>query len=95
MALATDRAVDVLLVVQASVRAAMSSASGPSTAIRGPNGLVITKLDETDQAGGATHAAIDSEPLPIAYLCDGPRVPEDIHDATVEMLLDAVLPTST
>ncbi len=92
---ATDRAVDVLLVVQASVRA--RDVERLRTVYRDPrpSGLVITKLDETDQAGGATHAAIDSEPLPVAYLCDGPRVPEDIHDATVDMLLDAVLPLAT
>ena len=59
-----------------------------------PTGLVITKLDETDQVGGAAHAAAEHDPLPVAYLCDGPRVPEDVHDATLEMLLDAVLPLS-
>jgi flagellar biosynthesis protein FlhF len=55
---------------------------------------VITKLDETSQAGGAAHAALDGL-LPVAYLCDGPKVPEDIHEASVDALVDAVLPSPT
>jgi flagellar biosynthesis protein FlhF len=53
--------------------------------------LVITKLDETVEAGGVMHAALPHG-LPIAYLCNGPRVPEDIREASVEAVVDAVLP---
>ncbi|HKQ69375.1 MAG TPA: flagellar biosynthesis protein FlhF [Polyangiaceae bacterium] len=91
----TDRPVDILLVVQASVRPRDVDRLRAVYKNPQPKGLVVTKLDETDQAGGALHAALDTRTLPIAYLCDGPRVPEDVHDATVEMLLDAVLPLST
>ena len=53
--------------------------------------VVITKLDETIEAGGVMHAALP-ENIPIAYLCNGPRVPEDIREASVEAVVDAVLP---
>ena len=48
-----------------------------------PTEVVITKLDETVEAGGVLHAALPSN-IPIAYLCNGPRVPEDIREASVE-----------
>lgn len=56
-----------------------------------PTEVVITKLDETIEAGGVMHAALP-ESIPIAYLCNGPRVPEDIREASVEAVVDAVLP---
>src|SRR3954471_10944218 len=56
-----------------------------------PTEVVITKLDETLEAGGVMHAALPSN-IPIAYLCNGPRVPEDIREASVEAVVDAVLP---
>jgi flagellar biosynthesis protein FlhF len=56
-----------------------------------PTEVVITKLDETVEAGGVMHAALP-ENIPIAYLCNGPRVPEDIREASVEAVVDAVLP---
>jgi flagellar biosynthesis protein FlhF len=90
----TDRPVDILLVVQAAIRARDAERLRGVYRTPPPTGLIITKLDETDQAGGALHTALD-HPLPITYLCDGPRVPEDLHEASAEMLLDAVLPVST
>jgi flagellar biosynthesis protein FlhF len=90
----TDRPVDVLLVVQAAIRARDAERLRGVYRAPAPTGLIITKLDETDQAGGALHTALD-HPLAVTYLCDGPRVPEDLHEASAEMLLDAVLPVST
>jgi flagellar biosynthesis protein FlhF len=90
----TDRPIDILLVVQAAIRARDAERLRGVYRTPAPTGLIITKLDETDQAGGALHTALD-HPLPVTYLCDGPRVPEDLHEATVDMLLDAVLPVST
>jgi flagellar biosynthesis protein FlhF len=90
----TDRPIDILLVVQAAIRARDAERLRGVYRSPAPTGLIITKLDETDQAGGALHTALD-HPLPVTYLCDGPRVPEDLHEASAEMLLDAVLPLST
>jgi flagellar biosynthesis protein FlhF len=56
-----------------------------------PSAAVITKLDETDQSGGVVQALLEGE-LPIAYTCQGPRVPEDIRDADAESLVQTLLP---
>jgi flagellar biosynthesis protein FlhF len=82
---------EVLLVLPAWLRArdaerAVATYSAPKV-----TGVVITKLDETDQVGGVMHASIGCD-LPLAYLCNGARVPEDIHDAAVDQVLDAIFP---
>jgi flagellar biosynthesis protein FlhF len=82
---------EVLLVLPAWLRArdagrVVATYSSPKI-----TGVVITKLDETDQAGGVMHASIGGD-LPVAYLCNGARVPEDIHDAAVDQVLDAIFP---
>ena len=47
----------------------------------GPNQLILTKMDETTRPGAAVSVVRDSG-LPIAYLCSGQRVPEDLERAT-------------
>ncbi|KPW33256.1 Flagellar biosynthesis regulator FlhF [Pseudomonas coronafaciens pv. atropurpurea] len=41
-------------------------------------GCILTKLDETASLGEVLSLAISHE-LPVAYLTDGPRIPEDLH----------------
>jgi len=88
----SDRKVNVLLVLPAWLRAndvtrVLEMYDDPL-----PTEIVVTKLDETYQVGGILHAALPNQ-LPFAYLCNGPRVPEDILDATVDGVLDAVFPS--
>jgi flagellar biosynthesis protein FlhF len=45
-----------------------------------PEALIVTKLDEAAVLGGVLSLAIGSQ-LPVAYLSDGQRVPEDLHRA--------------
>jgi flagellar biosynthesis protein FlhF len=45
-----------------------------------PEALIVTKLDEATALGGVLSLAIGSG-LPLAYLSDGQRVPEDLHRA--------------
>jgi flagellar biosynthesis protein FlhF len=45
-----------------------------------PQGCILTKVDEAASLGGVLSAAIRHK-LKIAYLCNGQRVPEDIHAA--------------
>jgi flagellar biosynthesis protein FlhF len=45
-----------------------------------PSALIVTKLDEAAALGGVLSLAIGRK-LPIAYLSDGQRVPEDLHRA--------------
>jgi flagellar biosynthesis protein FlhF len=54
-----------------------------------PTAVVVTKLDEASNAGGVLHACLPTD-TPVAYLCAGPRVPEDIQDARIEALLERV-----
>ncbi|BBV98275.1 flagellar biosynthesis protein FlhF [Pseudomonas monteilii] len=41
-------------------------------------GCILTKLDETASLGDVLSLAISHE-LPVAYLTDGPRIPDDLH----------------
>ena len=52
-----------------------------------PDGCIITKLDEATSLGGAFSASIGHN-LPITYVCDGQRVPEDIHVARPHTLVE-------
>ena len=88
---ATTRNVDVLLTVPAMIRARDVERLHSVYETCPPTGLVVTKLDETDQIGGTVHAALRGK-IPLVHLCKGPRVPEDIEDATVESLLAALFP---
>jgi len=80
-----------LLVLPAWLRASDVARVSGLYEVPAPTEVVITKLDETVEAGGVLHAALPSN-TPIAYLCNGPRVPEDIREASVEAVVDAVLP---
>ncbi|MGB9712229.1 MAG: hypothetical protein ACPL2F_03760 [Dissulfurimicrobium hydrothermale] len=50
-------------------------------------GWVITKIDETSSYGPLC-AVVIREQLPISYITNGQKVPEDIIEATKEILLD-------
>ncbi len=50
-----------------------------------PRALILTKLDEAAMLGPALSVAIRAR-LPIAYLSDGQRVPEDFHPAASKRL---------
>ena len=49
-------------------------------------GCLLTKLDEANGIGGALDVAIRHK-LPVAFVADGQRVPEDLHLAERERLL--------
>jgi len=50
-----------------------------------PKGVILTKLDETGRFAAALSLTIRQR-LPIAYVTDGQRVPEDIHRAEAHRL---------
>lgn len=52
-----------------------------------PDGAVLTKLDEATCPGGALGVAI-GRGLPLAYYSDGQRVPEDLHAARADALVE-------
>ncbi len=49
-------------------------------------GCMLTKLDETSSLGGALSVLLQHE-LPVAYVGDGQRVPEDLHAARPHQLV--------
>lgn len=85
---------EVQLVLPASMRARDAERIVASYQRPALTGLVITKMDEADQLGGCLHPAL-TQRLPVTYLCDGARVPEDIHTAAVDFILDALFPGNT
>lgn len=82
---------EILLVLPAWLRASDAERLALGYSSPKPTALVVTKLDETKEIGGVLHAALPGS-TPLAYLCDGPKVPEDIRDAAVASVVDAVLP---
>ncbi len=88
---APDLPLDILLVLPAMTQGRDAERIARSYRLPKPTGLVISKLDETDRAGGALHANIHAG-LPVVYLSTGPRVPEDLEAATVGGVLDTVFP---
>jgi flagellar biosynthesis protein FlhF len=85
----SGRRMDVLLVVPAWLGGRdVEQVTRDYDAAR-PTALTVTKLDEASRKGGVLHGAAARE-LPFAYFCSGPRVPEDITDATSDTLLGAL-----
>ncbi len=50
------------------------------------SGAILTKVDETTRLGAAL-SAVYEQALPLAYICNGQRVPEDIQAAHIDTLL--------
>ncbi len=82
---------NVLVVLPAFLRAKDADQVLRTYADVHPSAAVITKLDETQESGGVLQAVIEGE-MPIAYTCQGPRVPEDIRDADADSLIRSLLP---
>jgi flagellar biosynthesis protein FlhF len=56
----------------------------------GPERLIFTKLDEAEGPGGALSATAEAA-RPVSCVCDGQRVPEDIHPVTDAELVQRLL----
>ena len=51
------------------------------------NSCILSKLDETSNLGGALSVVAEHQ-LPVAYISDGQRVPEDLHLARAHTLIN-------
>ncbi len=51
------------------------------------DGCILTKMDETTSLGGTLSTVMENN-LPVAYMSDGQRVPEDIHIARAHTLVN-------
>ncbi len=73
-----DARVKTLLVLSASAQMSVLDETVEAYARVALSGCVLTKLDESNCLGGALSVVCDHQ-LPIAYISDGQRVPEDLH----------------
>jgi flagellar biosynthesis protein FlhF len=80
----------VALIVAASVREQDAMAVYDNYSVLNPEALVVTKTDEAACCDGLTRL-LDESGLPVAYLTDGQRVPEDIHEASSSILASLIL----
>ena len=89
----SQRQLDVVLCVPASLRAADATRVARDFAIAQPTSFAVTKLDETDTPAGIAHAAFVTR-LPLTIVTAGQRVPEDIHAAANEDIGAHLFPSS-
>ncbi len=54
-----------------------------------PRKLIFTKLDETSTQGTILNEAVRTG-KPVSFLANGPNIPEDLTEATTDLLLDLV-----
>jgi len=80
------------LAIQATTHPTDATLAIEKFSLFGIDELVITKIDETGRPGSAICTAAAAR-LPLAYLCTGQRVPEDIEKASAETLADHALQT--
>jgi flagellar biosynthesis protein FlhF len=92
LALTSGLDTHVLLVVPAWLRGGDVDRLVRSYEAPRPTAVVATKLDEASRLGGLLHACLPNN-TPLAYVCDGPRVPEDITEANVEGIVQNLFPS--
>ncbi len=83
--LASRPEVDVQLVLPASMKRRDMDRVTRAYRAFNPHKLIFTKLDETEQIGTAIETAVVAN-LPVSFLSNGPRVPEDIEPASAAQL---------
>lgn len=71
---------EIILCIPAAARACDAERAAQAFAPMRPTSIAVTKIDETAVPSGLAHAPMASR-LPLAVLCFGPRVPEDVAPA--------------
>jgi flagellar biosynthesis protein FlhF len=85
--------IKTLLTLSATTQRAALNRAVEAFAGAKPMGAVITKIDEAAELGGLFSGLIEAR-LPLAYITDGQRVPEDIHIASAKNLIGQALELS-
>ncbi len=80
-----------LLVAPASIRKEDADAIVSGYGVLKPSAIVVSKTDEASRCDGLT-TLLDHSGLPVVFLTDGQRVPEDIHVASPGLLASLVIP---
>ncbi len=78
--------IETSLVLPASIQAGAIEECMQMFAVARPGSCVITKVDEAVSLGGVLSALVQHK-LPVAYLSDGQRVPEDLQPARAHVLV--------
>ncbi len=78
------------LAIQANTHPLDSVAAIKKYEMYGADSLAITKIDETMRPGAVLETVAKSG-LPLAYVCTGQRVPEDLQIASAQSLTDRIL----
>jgi flagellar biosynthesis protein FlhF len=89
----SNRSIDVHLALSASMKPADLTRVADRFAAFRPNKLLFTRLDETSTFG-SLWAEAATRSLPISFLCEGQRIPEDFREATGDYLADLVMGSS-
>jgi flagellar biosynthesis protein FlhF len=83
---AAHRRLETCLVLSAAAQAGAIEEAVERFAAAQPASVVLTKLDEAASLGGAISTLIRCK-LPLAYVSDGQRVPEDLSPARAHQLI--------
>ncbi|MBM3746275.1 MAG: hypothetical protein FJW34_10805 [Acidobacteria bacterium] len=88
--LAAQPAVEVHLVLTASMKSADLSSAVDRYAVFRPRNLIFTRLDETSSFGPILSQSARTG-LPVSFLAGGQEIPEDLEPATTQRIVDLVL----
>ncbi|HEU5136749.1 MAG TPA: flagellar biosynthesis protein FlhF [Steroidobacteraceae bacterium] len=78
--------IETSLVIPASIQSGAIEEAMKLFAVARPSSCVITKVDEAVSLGGVLSTLVRHK-LPVAYISDGQRVPEDLHPARAHTLV--------
>lgn len=92
-ALSIDAPIQPLLVLSGTARAGIIEETIKAFAQVRPCGAILTKTDECDMLGPLISSVVRHD-LPLCYLTDGQRVPEDLHRVDTKTLLADIIKTS-
>src|SRR3989339_728686 len=82
---------NIYLVQSATMSGSSFSKSISEFSALNPDSLILTKLDEAPSIGEIVMALKDN-PIPISYLTNGQKIPEDIEPASRKAISKALLP---
>jgi flagellar biosynthesis protein FlhF len=81
-----EKRIETSLVIPASIQSGAIEEAMKLFAVAQPSSCVITKVDEAVSLGGVLSTLVRHK-LPVAYISDGQRVPEDLHPARSHTLV--------
>ena len=88
--LGEDLCIDIHLVLSAAIKTEDMKEVATNFSILKPSSYIFSKVDETRTRGGIIDQLLDLK-LPVSYITNGQRVPEDILPATQKRILRLIL----